>query len=96
MNEKCCEDDRRKKTQNYEFSDSLVFPSPSEGRQEDRVQSRPVPRRIGTAEVLSKNFRQGYYQLGLSCHLLMNPLQSHSQDYHQAHPQRQDSGKEAI
>ena len=38
MNEKCCEDDRRKKTQNYEFSDSLVFPSPSEGRQEDRVQ----------------------------------------------------------
>ena len=38
VNEKCCEDDRRKKTQNYEFSDSLVFPSPSEGRQEDRVQ----------------------------------------------------------
>ena len=40
---------------------------------------RPVPRRIGTAEAPSKNFRQVYYQLGLSCRLLMNPLQSHPQ-----------------
>ena len=57
---------------------------------------RPVPRRIGTAEAPSKNFRQGYYQLGLSCHLLMNPLQSHSQDYYHAHPERQELRKEAV
>ena len=37
MNEKCCEDTFWK-NQNYEISDSLVFPSPSQGRQEDRVQ----------------------------------------------------------
>ena len=37
VDQKCCEANF-KKTQNYEISDSLVFPSPSQGRQEDRVQ----------------------------------------------------------
>ena len=55
VDQKCCEANF-KKTQNYEISDSLVFPSPSQGRQEDRVQGvhsvAGPPRRIGTRKSL--------------------------------------------
>ena len=67
-------------------SPKIPFCSPQTSTKEDRDTEAP-----------SKNFRQGYYPLHLFClHLLMNPLQSHSQDYHQAHPERQELQKEAI